>query len=50
MEALELLKYSIKHGHSISFTTGSSWQEEEEDELKRLMMMDWDAPENLRDS
>ena len=48
MEALQLLKYSIKHGRSISFTVGCSWQEEQE-ELKRLMVMDGDAPENLKE-
>ena len=47
MEGHQLLKYSIKHGHGISFTVGCSWQEEEE-ELKRLMTMDGDAPENLK--
>ena len=48
MEALQLLKYSIKHGHSINFTVGCSWQEEQE-ELERLMVMDGDAPENLKE-
>lgn len=47
MEALQLLKYSVKHGRSISFTIGSSWQEEEE-ELEKLMAIDGDAPENLK--
>lgn len=48
MEALQLLKYSIKHGRSINFTVGCSWQEEQE-ELERLMVMDGDAPENLKE-
>ena len=48
MEAFQLLKYSIKHGCSINFTVGCSWQEEQE-ELERLMVMDGDAPENLKE-
>lgn len=48
MEALQLLKYSIKHGRGISFTAGCSWGEEEE-ELERLMAMDGDASENLKE-
>ena len=47
MEALQLLKYSVKHGRSLSFTAGCSWREEEE-ELERLMRIDEDAPENLK--
>ena len=47
MEGLQLLKYSGKHGHSLSFTAGCSWREEEE-ELKRLMVIDGDAPGNLK--
>ena len=47
MEGLQLLKYLVKHGHSLSFTAGCSWREEEE-ELKRLMVIDGDAPENLK--
>ena len=47
MEALQLLKYSVKHGRSLNFTAGSSWREEEE-ELERVMMIDRDAPENLK--
>ena len=45
MEAFQLL---IKHGCSINFTVGCSWQEEQE-ELERLMVMDGDAPENLKE-
>ena len=47
MEALQLLKYSVKHRHSLSFTMGCSWREEGE-ELGRLMVIDGDAPENLK--
>ena len=47
MEALQLLKYSVKHGRSLSFTAGYSCREEEK-ELERLMMIDEDAPENLK--
>ena len=47
MEGLQLLKYLVKHGHSLSFTAGCSWREEEE-ELERLMVIDGDAPENLK--
>ena len=47
MEALQLLKYSVKHRYSLSFTAGCSWREEEE-ELERLMMIDEDVPENLK--
>ena len=47
MEGLQLLKYSVKHGRSLSFTAGCSWREEEE-ELERLMVIDGDAPENLK--
>ena len=47
MEGLQLLKYSVKHGRSLSFTAGCSWREEEE-ELERLMAIDGDAPENLK--
>ena len=46
MKGLRLLKYSIKHRHSISFTVRCSWQDEEE--LRWLMTMDGDAPENLK--
>ena len=47
MEALQLLKYSVKHGRSLSFTAGCSWREEEE-ELERLMTIDENASENLK--
>ena len=48
IETFQLLKYSIKHGCSINFTVGCSWQKEQE-ELERLMVMDGDAPENLKE-
>ena len=47
MEALQLLKYSVKHRRGLSLTAGHSWREEEK-EIERLMMTDEDAPENLK--
>ena len=47
MEALQLLKYSVKPRHGLSFTAGHSWREEEK-EIERLMMIDEDVPENLK--
>ena len=37
MEGLQLLKYSVKHGHSLSFTAGCLWREEE---FEQFMMID----------
>ena len=47
MEGLQLLKYTVKHGRSINFTAGSSW-EDERAAIERLMQIDGDAPENLK--
>ena len=47
MEGLQLLKYSVKHGHSLSFTAGDSWDEERA-MMEKLMEIDGDAPENLK--
>ena len=42
-----MLKYLVKQGHSINFTAGSSWQDDEA-EMERLMWIDVDAPESLK--
>ena len=47
MEGLQLLKYSVKHGHSLNFTAGDSWDEERA-MMEKLMEIDGDAPENLK--
>ena len=47
MEGLQLLKYTVKHGRSINFTAGSSW-EDERAAIEKLMQIDGDAPENLK--
>ena len=47
MEGLQLLKYSVKHGCSLSFTAGDSWDEERA-MMEKLMEIDGDAPENLK--
>ena len=47
MEGLQLLKYLVKHGYSLSFTAGCLLREEEE-ELEKLMKIDGDAHENLK--
>ena len=47
MEGLQMLKYLVKQGHSINFTAGSSWQDDEV-EMERLMWIDADAPESLK--
>ena len=47
MEGLQMLKYSVKQGHSINFTAGSSW-EDDEVAIEKLIVIDADAPESLR--
>ena len=47
MEGLQLLKYSVKHGRSLNFTAGDSWDEERA-MMEKLMEIDGDAPENLK--
>ena len=47
MEALQMLKYLVKQGHSINFTVGSSW-EDERAAIEKLMVIDGDVPENLK--
>ena len=42
-----MLKYSVKQGHSINFTAGSSW-EDDEVAIEKLIVIDADAPESLR--
>ena len=46
MEGLQLLKYSVKHGHSLNFTAGNSWDDERA-AMEKLMEIDGDAPEDL---
>ena len=47
MEGLQLLKYSVKHGRSLNFTAGDSWDEERV-MMEKLMEIDGDAPKNLK--
>ena len=47
IEALQMLKYSAKQGCSITFTAGSSW-EDEEVAMEELMRIDADVPKSLR--
>ena len=47
MKGLQLLKYTVKHGHSINFSAGSSW-EEERVVIEMLMQIDSEVPENLK--
>ena len=42
-----MLKYLVKHGCSINFTAGSSW-EDEKAVMEKLMAIGGDAPENLK--
>ena len=44
MEGLQLLKYSVKHGHSLNFTAGNSWDDERA-VMEKLMEIDGDAPD-----
>ena len=47
MEGLQLLKYSVKHGRSLNFTAGNSWDDERA-AMEKLMEIDGDAPEDLK--
>lgn len=47
MEALQMLKYSVKQGRSLNFTVGSSWDDERA-AMQKLMEIHSDAPENLK--
>ena len=47
IEDLQLLKYTVKHGHSINFSAGSSW-EEERVAIEMLMQIDSKVPKNLK--
>ena len=47
MEGLQLLKYSVKHGHSLNFTAGNSWDDKRV-AIEKLMEIDGDAPEDLK--
>ena len=47
MEGLQLLKYTVKHGCSINFSAGSSW-EEERAAIEMLMQIDSEVPKNLK--
>ena len=47
MEGLQMLKYLVKQGHSINFTAGSSWKDDEV-VMERLMGVDLDVPESLK--
>lgn len=49
MEALQILKFSSKHGTSVlNFTSGDNW-EEEENNLTKLVEEKGAVPEDLRD-
>ena len=47
MEGLQLLKYSVKHGCSLNFTAGNSWDDKRA-AMEKLMEIDGDAPEDLK--
>ena len=47
IEDLQLLKYTVKHGHSINFSAGNSW-EEERAAIEMLMQIDSKVPKNLK--
>ena len=49
MEALQVLKFSSKHGNSVlSFTSGESWADEEKN-LMKLMEENGTVPEDIRE-
>lgn len=47
MEALQLLKFSIAHGRSITFTEGMG-EEEEVKVLEEEIMVDFKVPEDIK--
>jgi hypothetical protein len=44
MEALQLLKFSIRHGKGLDFTAGTTWEEVEE--LEHLDEVRHEVPED----
>ena len=45
MEGLQMLKYSVKHGHSMNFPTGSSW-DDEKPAMEKLITIEGNTPKN----